>query len=112
MAAHSCTLIKCQPGPLRAHSAFAHLTGWGSDSEPGAVLVLDPVDAESATHEATLYFRPLAPRDSEEFFADSRYGEFWVGSRPTLESMAAELGIETRHVEQLGGYGRICCGLR
>ena len=26
--------------PYRAHSAFAHLTGWGSDSEPGAVLVM------------------------------------------------------------------------
>ncbi|HEX6366326.1 MAG TPA: aminopeptidase P N-terminal domain-containing protein, partial [Agromyces sp.] len=23
--------------PFRAHSAFAHLTGWGADSEPGAV---------------------------------------------------------------------------
>ena len=25
---------------FRAHSAFSYLTGWGSDSEPGAVLVL------------------------------------------------------------------------
>lgn len=30
----------------RAHSAFSHLTGWGSDSEPGAVLVMDPIAAD------------------------------------------------------------------
>ena len=28
---------------FRAHSAFAHLTGWGSDAEPGAILVMDPL---------------------------------------------------------------------
>lgn len=85
---------------FRPHTAFAHLTGLGADREPDAVLVLEP--REDGGHDPILYFRPLAPRDSEEFFADSRYGEFWVGSRPTLESMAAELGIETRHVDQLG----------
>ncbi|WP_168582004.1 aminopeptidase P family protein [Gephyromycinifex aptenodytis] len=84
---------------FRPHSAFAHLTGLGSDREPDAVLVLDPL--EEGGHEAVLYFRPLAPRESEEFFADSRYGEFWVGARPTLESMQAELGLQTRHIEQL-----------
>ncbi|MFC6236042.1 aminopeptidase P N-terminal domain-containing protein, partial [Leucobacter soli] len=31
--------------PFRAHSAFAHLTGWGSDAQPGAILVLDPITA-------------------------------------------------------------------
>uniref|UniRef100_UPI002621BA10 aminopeptidase P N-terminal domain-containing protein n=1 Tax=Microbacterium sp. TaxID=51671 RepID=UPI002621BA10 len=28
---------------FRAHSAFSHLTGWGSDAEPGAILVMDPL---------------------------------------------------------------------
>jgi Xaa-Pro aminopeptidase len=37
--------------PFRAHSAFAYLTGWGSDSEPGSVLVLEPT---ASGHEATL----------------------------------------------------------
>ncbi|MDO5628432.1 MAG: aminopeptidase P family protein [Mobilicoccus sp.] len=85
---------------FRPHTAFAHLTGLGADREPDAVLVLDPI--EGGGHDAVLYFRPLAPRDSEEFFSDSRYGEFWVGSRPTLESMEAELGFATRHIDQLG----------
>ncbi|MBP1324805.1 Xaa-Pro aminopeptidase [Leucobacter exalbidus] len=77
----------------RAHSAFAHLTGWGSDSEPGAVLVLDP--AGDAAHEATLYFRERAGRDSNEFFANPEIGEFWIGARPSLAQTAAALGIRT-----------------
>ncbi|GAA1153000.1 aminopeptidase P family protein [Ornithinicoccus hortensis] len=84
---------------FRPHSAFAHLTGLGADREPDAVLVLHPL--EEGGHEAVLYFLPLADRDSEEFFADSRVGEFWVGARPTLESMTAELGITTRHLDEL-----------
>src|SRR5690625_3796785 len=27
---------------FRAHSAFSHLTGWGSDAQPGSVLVMTP----------------------------------------------------------------------
>lgn len=75
--------------PFRAHSAFAHLTGWGSDAEPGAVLV---IGAEGTD---TLYFREAAGRDSEEFFANPAIGEFWVGARPTLQQVADELGLIT-----------------
>ena len=75
---------------FRPHSAFAHLTGLGTDQEPDAVLVLDPAEEG---HEAVLYIRPAAGKDSEEFFADSRYGELWVGVRPTLEQVEALTGI-------------------
>jgi Xaa-Pro aminopeptidase len=85
--------------PFRAHSAFAHLTGWGSDAEPGAVLVLDPVggggDGGEGPHAATLYFRERAGRDSDEFFANPEIGEFWIGARPSLAQVAADLGIAT-----------------
>ncbi|MDE9365821.1 aminopeptidase P family protein [Luteipulveratus sp. YIM 133132] len=89
---------------FRPHSAFAHLTGLGADREPDAVLVLEPQtdeDGNDAGHEAVLYFRPLAGRDTEEFFGDSRYGEFWVGARPTLEDAEAELGVTARHIDDL-----------
>ena len=97
---------------FRPHSAFAHLTGLGSDREPDAVLVLEPRRGEqggqgeqgdaAAGHEAILYFRPLADRDTDEFFGDSRYGEFWVGARPTLTDVESELGITARHIDEFG----------
>ena len=86
---------------FRPHSAFAHLTGLGTDQEPDAVLVLHPVD--DGTHEAVLYFRPMSGRDTEEFFADSRYGEFWVGARPSLDDLAAVTGIRTAPLDGLAG---------
>ncbi|MCE1179405.1 MAG: aminopeptidase P family protein [Micrococcales bacterium] len=82
---------------FRPHSAFAHLTGLGADREPDAVLVLEPL--EEGGHEAQLFFRPLADRDTDEFFGDARYGEFWVGARPTLADMEAELGLRARHID-------------
>lgn len=85
---------------FRPHSAFAHLTGLGADREPDAVLVLEPRSGADG-HDAVLYFLPLADRDSEEFFADSRVGEFWVGARPTLATASAELGLATRHLDEL-----------
>jgi Xaa-Pro aminopeptidase len=83
---------------FRPHSAFAHLTGLGTDREPDAVLVLEPTDSG---HGATLYFRPGAPRDSEEFYADSRFGELWVGRRPSLEEMSALCDIACAAISEL-----------
>ena len=81
---------------FRPHTAFAYLTGLGADREPDAVLVLEPTEGG---HEAVLYFRPLAARDSDEFFGDARYGEFWVGPRPSLADIEAELGLGAAHIE-------------
>jgi Xaa-Pro aminopeptidase len=82
--------------PFRAHSAFSWLTAWGSDSEPGAVLVLEP--SADGGHAATLYFRERAGRDSDEFYANSEIGEFWIGPRPSLAQVAGDLGIDTRGI--------------
>lgn len=100
---------------FRPHSAFAHLTGLGTDREPDAVLVLHPrgdgggaapPEDEAAgaggTHDAVLYFRPRAERDTEEFYADARYGELWVGVRPSLAEVEAELGLRCTHIDELG----------
>ena len=81
--------------PYRAHSAFAHLTGWGSDSEPDAVLVMEPT---TTGHESTLYFRERAGRDSDEFYANPQIGEFWIGPRPSLTQVAGDLGLATRGI--------------
>ncbi|WP_104111765.1 aminopeptidase P family protein [Arthrobacter sp. N199823] len=90
---------------FRPHSAFAHLTGLGVDHEPDAVLVLDPVadgkGDDGGNHLATLFFRPMAGRDTKAFYADSRSGEFWIGRRPTLPEFAAQLGLPTADVTEL-----------
>jgi Xaa-Pro aminopeptidase len=84
--------------PYRAHSAFAHLTGWGSDAVADSVLVLEPADGG---HEATLYFRGAAGRDTTEFYANAAVGEFWTGPRPSLAHVAADLGLATAPLEEL-----------
>ncbi|MCR2814247.1 aminopeptidase P family protein [Microbacterium jiangjiandongii] len=82
--------------PFRAHSAFSHLTGWGSDSEPDSVLVFEPT-AEG--HTATLYFRERADRTTAEFYSDASIGEFWIGPRPALDGVAADLALATDHLD-------------
>lgn len=84
---------------FRAHSAFAHLTGLGTDLEPDAVLVLHATP--DGGHDAVLYTKPMAERDSEEFYADARYGEFWIGARWTLEEAEILTGIRAAHIDTL-----------
>ena len=83
---------------FRAHSAFTHLTGWGSDAEPGSVLVLEPT---TTGHDATLYFRERAGRDSDEFYANPEIGEFWIGPRPSLAQVASDLALPTRGIAEV-----------
>jgi Xaa-Pro aminopeptidase len=82
---------------FRAHSAFSHLTGWASDSEPGATLVFDPRPAGG--HDVTLYFRERADRSTAEFYSNASIGEFWIGPRPALAGVAADLGVATAHID-------------
>ncbi|RNE63841.1 aminopeptidase P family protein [Cryobacterium tepidiphilum] len=83
---------------FRAHSAFSYLTGWGSDSEPGAVLVMEPA---GRGHTATVYFRERAGRDSDEFYANPEIGEFWIGPRPSIAQVANDLGVDVRGIADL-----------
>ncbi|MGO2665179.1 aminopeptidase P N-terminal domain-containing protein, partial [Mycetocola reblochoni] len=83
--------------PFRAHSSFAHLTGWGSASEPDSVLVIDSRDGGRSD---VLYFRGPAGRDSTEFYANATVGEFWIGPRPSLAQVATELGVQTRELAE------------
>jgi Xaa-Pro aminopeptidase len=89
----------------RPHSGFAHLTGLGLDHEPDAVLVLEPVEQgtgdDGGSHTATLYFRELAGRDSAEFYANARYGEFWIGQRQSMAQIGALLALRTADLGEL-----------
>lgn len=83
--------------PFRAHSAFAHLTGWAADAVPDSVLVFEPRD--DTGHDVTLYFRERADRTTAEFYANPSIGEFWIGPRPAREGVAADLGLATAHID-------------
>jgi Xaa-Pro aminopeptidase len=83
----------------RPHAAFAHLTGWGSRTVADSVLVID-----TKQNKDILFLRPTAGKDSDEFFANSAIGEFWVGARPTLEEISSLLDIETKDLAQLDAY--------
>ena len=90
---------------FRPHSAFAHVTGMGVDHEPEAVLVMEPTEDgqgdNGSGHIATLYFHPMAGRDSDEFYADAKNGEFWVGPRPTLQQLSDEFDLPTEDLSGL-----------
>ena len=83
----------------RPHAAFAHLTGWGSRTVADSVLVID-----TKQNKDVLFLRPTAGKGSDEFFANSAIGEFWVGARPTLEEISSLLDIETKDLAQLDAY--------
>ena len=76
---------------FRADTAHAYFSG---NQTSDAVLVIDD-------GEAVLYARPSSTRETDEFFRDRMYGEFWVGRRPSLEQISESLGLEVRHIDEL-----------
>jgi Xaa-Pro aminopeptidase len=82
---------------FRADTAHVYLTG---NQTSDAVLVIEGGDS-------VLYARPRSSRETDEFFRDRRYGELWVGRRPSLKEISDALGLEVRHLgeleERLGG---------
>ena len=78
---------------FRADTAHVYLTG---NQTSDAVLVLEDGDA-------VLYARTRSSRQTDEFFRDRRYGELWVGRRPSGREISDSLGIEVRHLDELEG---------
>lgn len=83
---------------FRPDTAFTYFTGWGSETVPDSVLV---IDARKKTTKSHLFLRPTAGRESNEFFANPMIGEFWTGPRPTLEDVEVQLGIPTHDLKKL-----------
>jgi Xaa-Pro aminopeptidase len=87
---------------FRPHSAFSYFTGiTGSDTVPDSVFLLEP---KGDGHEALLFIHPRSSRDSDEFYRDAKYGEFWVGRRMTLEETTRKYGIAVREIEDLDKF--------
>jgi Xaa-Pro aminopeptidase len=87
---------------FRAHSAYSWYTGIvASDCVPDSVFVMEPT---ATGHEALLFIHPRSPRNSDEFYRNARYGEFWVGRRMTIEESETKYGIKVRQIELLAEF--------
>jgi len=79
---------------FRPDTAHTYYTG---NQTTDAVLVIEPDGSQ------VLYARPRSSRETDEFFRDRMYGELWAGRRPSAREISDSLGIEVRHVDELGG---------
>lgn len=90
---------------FRPNSCFSHLTGLGENQEPEAVLILEPTKIgegdNGGNHIATLFFKPASGKETDEFYSNARYGEFWVGKRPTLEQLHKKHALKTQDLTHL-----------
>ena len=92
--------------PFRPHTAFTYLTGWGSDTVPGSILVLHD------SSPATLYVLSPAGRDTDEFYANAAIGEFWTGPRPSLAEVSTMLGIDVVDLADRPGFQSLGSAVR
>jgi len=82
--------------PFRAHSAYSWFTGIvASDCVPDSLFVMEP---NGSSHEALLFIHPRSPRNNNEFYKDTRFGEFWVGRRMTLEETETKYQLKVRKI--------------
>jgi Xaa-Pro aminopeptidase len=77
---------------FRPDTAHTYLSG---NQTSDAVLVVE-------NGESVLYARPRSSRQTDEFFRDRQYGELWAGRRPSLHEISTSLGLEVRHLDELG----------
>ena len=88
--------------PFRAHSAFAWITGViASDTVPDSVFIMEPV---GDGHEPYLFVHPRSSRDSDQFYKNTRYGEFWIGKRLSLAQTQSKYQITVRELAQIESF--------
>jgi Xaa-Pro aminopeptidase len=85
--------------PFRAHSAYSWFTGIvASDCVPDSLLVMEP---NGAGHDALLFIHPRSPRNNDEFYKNTRHGEFWIGRRMTLEETETKYELKVHQIESI-----------
>ena len=84
---------------FRAHTEFTYYTGISAkDVNPDSVLILEP---NGSSHDALLFVHPRSSRESDEFYRNAKYGEFWIGRRLTLEETETIYGLKVIAIEKL-----------
>jgi len=88
--------------PFRAHSAFAWITGIiASDTVPDSVFIMEPT---GDGHEPYLFVHPRSDRQSDQFYKNTRYGEFWIGKRLSLNQTQSKYQVTVREVDQIENF--------
>jgi Xaa-Pro aminopeptidase len=85
--------------PFRAHSAYSWFTGIvASDCVPDSLFVMEP---NGSSHDSFLFIHPRSPRNNNEFYKDTRFGEFWVGRRMTLDETETKYQLKVRQIKSV-----------
>jgi Xaa-Pro aminopeptidase len=88
--------------PFRTHSAFAWITGIvATDTVPDSVFILEPT---GNGHEPYLFVHPRSSRQSDQFYKNTRYGEFWIGRRLSLTQTQSKYQITVRELDQIESF--------
>jgi Xaa-Pro aminopeptidase len=88
--------------PFRAHSAYSWFTGIvASDCVPDSLFVMEP---NGAGHDALLFIHPRSPRNNDEFYKNTRHGEFWIGRRMTLEETETKYELKVHQIESIEDF--------
>jgi Xaa-Pro aminopeptidase len=88
--------------PFRAHSAFAWITGViATDTVPDSVFIMEPIGNR---HEPYLFVHPRSNRQSDQFYKNTRYGEFWIGKRLSLNQTQSKYQITVRELAQIESF--------
>jgi Xaa-Pro aminopeptidase len=88
--------------PFRAHTDFAWFTGIiATDCVPDSVFVMDP---NISGHDDLLFTHPRSSRDSDEFYKDAMYGEFWVGKRMSLSDTQSKYQLKVMALESISQF--------
>ena len=88
--------------PFRAHSAFAWITGViATDAVPDSVFIMEPT---SDGHEPYLFVHPRSSRESDQFYKNSRYGEFWTGKRLSLNQTQSKYQLTVSELKQIESF--------
>jgi Xaa-Pro aminopeptidase len=85
--------------PFRTHSDFAWLTGIiATDCVPDSVFVMEPT---TSGHDNLLFTHPRSSRDSDEFYKDTKFGEFWVGKRMSITDTQSKYQLKVMPLESI-----------
>jgi Xaa-Pro aminopeptidase len=59
------------------------------------------MEPNGSSHDSLLFIHPRSPRNNNEFYIDTRFGEFWVGRRMTLEETETKYQLKVSQIESI-----------